>query len=307
MDPKKISLPLLKLQSNLLKPVLINDALIDIIEVNMVDTARSSYCAAHTHTWFEMNYVIKNPMWTSIADETFQINEGEFFLIPPGIEHSHVYDPDFPNICIIMRWVVSKNTSSTENKVDSFFEILNRLNTLKPHAITDNYHLLKLFELILEEADKGSSSISMQLLLIKIITILSDLTSDRTVVMVNKAIGKTNLVRKVEVLLNDDTFKDLHVHSIARSLHMSYGHLSRMYKKEAGITISERLNKIRLENATELLLNTNYSIKEISFKVGFSSQFYFSRLFHEKLGMTPSEYRRNQLTTQTKNNTLNYF
>jgi AraC-like DNA-binding protein len=291
MDSKKLTLSLTKLQNSLLSPILINDALIDIIEVNVTDTGKATICAPHTHTWFEMNYTTKNPMWTTIDNETFEINEGEFFLIPPGIEHSHTYDPNTPNTCIVLRWMIRKNPQVNENKLESLYINLNRLNTLKPQAIKDNYKLLQLFEQIFEEAVNSHSSVSLQLLLVKIMTTLAELTTDKTITIYDKDKSKTSLIRKVEVILNDNTVKELTVDSIARSLHMSYGHLSRIYKKEAGITILERFNKIRLEKATELLLNTNYSIKEIAFKVGFSSQFYFSRLFHEKMGITPSDFR----------------
>jgi AraC-like DNA-binding protein len=47
-----------------------------------------------------------------------------------------------------------------------------------------------------------------------------------------------------------------------------------------------------MKQAIHLLTNTDLSLKEISFNLGFCSAFYFSKLFKEKVGRTPGEYRK---------------
>lgn len=295
MDIEAISQAILILQNSLLSPVIINDASIDIIEINYVSTGRESYCAPHVHTWFEMNYTTKNSMYTGVDSDVFIVCENEFLLIPPGIEHYHTYNPLAPYECLVLRWILKKSSSLPNNGENSFFDFLNKLSFSKPHAVKDIYGISNFFELMLKEAENPHNSVSLQLLMVKIIAALSEICSDRSILTVKKDIGFNSLVRKVEVLLNDNSLKEHTVDAIARSLHMSYGHLTRVYKKQTGITIVERLNQIRIENSKELLLNTDYSIKEISFKVGFDSQFYFSRLFRLKTGMTPSEFRQKRI------------
>ena len=48
---------------------------------------------------------------------------------------------------------------------------------------------------------------------------------------------------------------------------------------------------VRMQKVNYLLLNEHLSISEISFKVGFSLQAYFSKVFKSKFGTTPSEYK----------------
>lgn len=55
--------------------------------------------------------------------------------------------------------------------------------------------------------------------------------------------------------------------------------------------ISDVITDIRIETACNLLKNTNLSLKEISAKVGYSNQYYFSSCFKKKTGQTPSSYR----------------
>ena len=67
-----------------------------------------------------------------------------------------------------------------------------------------------------------------------------------------------------------------------------------MYRKIkvlTGQTASEFIRKIKLEKAKELLENTDLTISEISYKVGFSSPSYFTKCFKEEYGLIPKEMR----------------
>ncbi|GHV10586.1 hypothetical protein FACS189491_00360 [Spirochaetia bacterium] len=78
---------------------------------------------------------------------------------------------------------------------------------------------------------------------------------------------------------------------IADSVNLSPAYLSALYKKHAGINISEEISKIRIETACHLLKSSSLSIKEISDKTGYSNQYYFSTSFKKRMGINPTEYR----------------
>ncbi len=69
--------------------------------------------------------------------------------------------------------------------------------------------------------------------------------------------------------------------------------LSKLFKSEVGINISEYINQKKLERACQMLRYTPYSISEISYILQYSSQSYFSKQFKAKYHMTPKEYRDN--------------
>ena len=77
----------------------------------------------------------------------------------------------------------------------------------------------------------------------------------------------------------------------ANNVHISPAHLSALFKKQRQQNISDVITDIRIETACNLLKNTNLSLKEISAKVGYSNQYYFSSCFKKKTGQTPSSYR----------------
>ena len=78
---------------------------------------------------------------------------------------------------------------------------------------------------------------------------------------------------------------------LAEQLELSSRHLTRKLKKIIGLTGGQYLQEVRLNYARELLETGNFTTKELSQKVGFSSPDYFARLYRDRFGHTPSQQR----------------
>ncbi len=87
----------------------------------------------------------------------------------------------------------------------------------------------------------------------------------------------------------------LTISEIADCVFVSKSTLTKHFKKELKMSVNEYICNTIMSEAQRLLTSTNISIFSISQKFGFSDQFYFSRRFKEKFGITPSEYRKKQL------------
>jgi AraC-like DNA-binding protein len=83
----------------------------------------------------------------------------------------------------------------------------------------------------------------------------------------------------------------LDVPALARTAHVSPAHFSRQFRATFGETPHRYLQRRRVERAMELLRNTDTSVTEICFAVGFNSLGTFSRTFREIVGESPSRYR----------------
>jgi signal transduction histidine kinase/DNA-binding response OmpR family regulator len=97
------------------------------------------------------------------------------------------------------------------------------------------------------------------------------------------------LVQIVEADLDNEDFDVIH---LARSLQMSRAQLYRKVNALTGTSVALYMRQIRLQNAKKLLSTTTLSVSEIAYQVGFKDPNYFSRVFSETYGQTPSETRK---------------
>src|ERR687898_3331773 len=79
---------------------------------------------------------------------------------------------------------------------------------------------------------------------------------------------------------------------IAAHANLSPHHFQRVYKRAYGETPHEFLTRLRIERAKTLLARGSHNVTEACFEVGFSSLGSFSALFNQRVGLSPSEYRR---------------
>ena len=82
------------------------------------------------------------------------------------------------------------------------------------------------------------------------------------------------------------------VSDLAAKLHVSEKHFSKRFKDAFGITPKRYLTTVRLQNACELLTDTDMKIKDIAVSVGFASQLVFCDFFKTGTGLSPTEYRK---------------
>lgn len=78
----------------------------------------------------------------------------------------------------------------------------------------------------------------------------------------------------------------------AAALQYNPNYLTQILKAKTGMTMCAYLNDIRLKEAKNLLLNSNKSVSEIAYTVGFSDEKYFMKLFRRKENVTPTQYRK---------------
>jgi len=100
-----------------------------------------------------------------------------------------------------------------------------------------------------------------------------------------------SLLRRVRDRIDRDYAQPLDVEALARSAHMSAGHLSREFRTAFGESPYSYLMTRRVERAMALLRRGDLSVTEVCFAVGCSSLGTFSTRFTELVGVPPSTYR----------------
>ena len=95
-----------------------------------------------------------------------------------------------------------------------------------------------------------------------------------------------------EYVENNLSNADISVESLSVSLAMSRVQLYKRLLSITGLTPSEFIRNIRLRHAEQLLRQSQRSVSEIAYQVGFNNPRYFSRYFSEMYGVTPSVYKQ---------------
>lgn len=102
---------------------------------------------------------------------------------------------------------------------------------------------------------------------------------------------RNRLIRSVAYIHNHFREVKLDQHRLAEISGMNYDYFRHVFREAYGLSPVQYINRLKIENAKELLASRLYSIQEISELTGFANQYYFSRCFKNLTGVTPTGYR----------------
>lgn len=108
---------------------------------------------------------------------------------------------------------------------------------------------------------------------------------------VSKKIDRKFLNEFAAIVENNISNENFTVENICREIGISRVQLYRKLKALLGMNVNDYILNVRLQKSKYLLTNEDITISEIAFKVGFSSQAYFSTVFKSKFSCTPSEFK----------------
>ncbi len=105
-------------------------------------------------------------------------------------------------------------------------------------------------------------------------------------------------VEAVKKFIQENLAEDLQRDTLAAVVHMNPAYLSRMFKKQEGVSLSEYIMQKRITVAKQLLHRTNLPVSTIADRVGISFATYFNKLFKERESMSPLQYREMMKNTE---------
>lgn len=103
---------------------------------------------------------------------------------------------------------------------------------------------------------------------------------------------KEQLMNKARLLFRANISQHYSPEQAAEELQVGYSWFRKEFKKYTGLSPFQYYIQLKIEKARELLNDPAVSVKEIAYDLRFDSSFYFSRIFKEKTGFTPTEYRK---------------
>lgn len=111
----------------------------------------------------------------------------------------------------------------------------------------------------------------------------------------NPICSAQEIANMVESYIKENYTQDLNLDLVAHKFNFNSSYLSKIFTKYIGENPLKYLTSLRINKAKHLLLNNKeLTIKEVAEQVGYSDQFYFSRIFKNITGLSPASYRNHQ-------------
>lgn len=109
-----------------------------------------------------------------------------------------------------------------------------------------------------------------------------------------KALKAKDFVPMIKKYIEENYQNDLSLSLLAKEFMMSSKYLSSVFKKTTGMNLNRYINIVRINRAEVMLQETEISIQDISYLCGYGDCSYFTKVFREIMGETPTEYRINR-------------
>lgn len=105
-------------------------------------------------------------------------------------------------------------------------------------------------------------------------------------------VNASHIVQQACEYMDRHVYDKFDVHTLASELKVSRGYLSKVFKQELNMTMSDYMRRKKISIAAILLANTNHPIDDIALSLAFCSRSHLGRVFLQEKGCSPAEYRR---------------
>jgi AraC-like DNA-binding protein len=258
----------------------------------------------HKHDYLELIYVFSGNINQKINDKEVNISSGEICLLDLNISHS--IDPSFEDdiaVNIIMKKqffdgifmsFLSDNDIISDFIIKTFYHKKESKNFLLFHTKENEtiQHIMK--NLLCEYYDKkiGSDTAihaNILLLFTELLRYYRENLGQSNIKTLNRTI-----ISEVKNYLSKN-FKTAALKETAEHFHFHPDYLSKLIKNSTGISFTDLLQEIRLREACLLLENTELSISDIAYDIGYTNLSYFYKLFKRAYNTTPIDHRKKHI------------
>lgn len=112
----------------------------------------------------------------------------------------------------------------------------------------------------------------------------------RALIREGRTVSYSRPVQRAIRLIDANLYQSCSLDSVATEIQVHPSYLSSLFKKEVGSTITQFIRDRKMEEAKNMMANTNHSISEIAEMLGYNSLSYFSKVFHKTTQMSPRNF-----------------
>lgn len=233
--------------------------------------------------YWVVHYCVHGEGYMEIQGQTRHLKAGDLFIIPPFTRNK--YYPDLENPWAY-RWIglfgtiVPKYLEKCSFSKESCFLHYKVDNTLE-----------NLFESVYDSYRFNHKLQAMG----NVFHLLDYLQNHLAVNREDQLTAGEIHFHSILKYIHQNYFNEISVQGIAQEMNIDRTYIFKLFKKYMQISPSQYILRYRLDKASVLLRKTALSITDIGYAMGFNTPAYFSKMFTEYIGTTPSGYRKKYL------------
>lgn len=267
--------------------------------ISVKQNSRFAPVPEHIHSYIELNYVYSGSCSQIIDQKEIVLNKNQILLIDTECPHSIKYlNHDDIMISLMISHSFLRNHLFQQFSQDSILSkfFINAINAKTNHDHfllfhSENNRRIPIFfqELLCECFDPSINSEDILLHLFALImaelinVYKNDMTRETSF---EGSASVVPMIRFIERNYNTCTQK-----SVAEFFHITPNYVSTLLKKNIGMTYIQMIQTLRLQQAANLLKNTEQAVADIANQVGYENVSFFYKKFQDKYGCLPKEYR----------------
>ncbi|MEX0720098.1 MAG: AraC family transcriptional regulator [Balneolaceae bacterium] len=229
-------------------------------------------------------YCVEGFGYVIVNNKKYRLSPNVFFIIPPDTSHSYEADEKDP-------WSIYW-FHFTGTRAELLYErYLNNNKKSRVVHIPFQEFRLNLFQHIINILEMGYSRYNIEYINITLWELLSSFIYPDFFQKIKHQNTEAGFMNEIITYMQNSIDQSISLGELADHINYSVSYFHTIFKEKTGFSPIHYFNQLKIQKACQYLSFTDLSIKEISHKLGFNDQFYFSRLFKKMMNLSPSEYR----------------
>lgn len=285
------------MKTYLFKELSRDDTAIHIFEVtNFPRRTSSQTYLPHKHDFIEIVYVTEGSALEIVNDAQYEVRRGDLLFINYGSTHQFNVHESFSyvNVCfkpeILAETVITPENAFAMLQLTAFDEIRqesdNGMISFSGEERDEIEHLLRsMLSEYKQRPDSWRTMLEsyMNILFVRILRRARFHTVEK---------DEPDMWKLLFEYIDQNLDSDLTLSTLAGKCFYNPSYFSRIFKERFEISVSEYINRRRIDHAIRLFQSTDFSSEHIAELSGFSSKSSFYRIFTKLTGKSPSEYRK---------------
>ncbi len=234
-----------------------------------------------SHSFWELTFIDHGELQTIVDDDIYTLEPLDFILYAPNQFHSQK---------ALKNDSCSYLTILFDMEIPDSFLITNRVY----HAHREIHQVINNFIKVSENNKLYDNELMLTYLKEFIIKTLQYDFMDNSPVASSPMQQRmeNDLLNEIIDYINNNLYQQLNIEEICESFSISRSSLQALFNNNLGTPPKKYISDLKLARSKILIKDSQYTISQISTMLGFSSIHYFSRLFKQRFGITPSDYAK---------------